>query len=961
MPVVTDPHFLLMYGLDESGPLSVRANSGSLGTAQDLSAVQSSGTDGIPPITDDRGGKAADIFVTRTGYTTAFRALRGTQATGSVHTAAPAYPKAAAANDFAYGIRCQYRAGNTGGGALETEMIFSLIGVANPGAWWGLAFVPNDPTTPTAAKLRIYFMGSNESVDAISYTTSGGPPTDYLLPNEWYRVIVRVFYSGTGARVKVYVYRESTGVTYTFTKNADCTTSNEVSWLATTDNAVTVGYIAVSSTHSIYAGYVDECWLYDDPYSDTDAITDVAGGFQVPWVEPSYLISDADVHVAYANEEQSFPKPRQLTVGALNPRHDVGVFCKRFRVKYLGWRASRPFAIRRVDVRFDTIGPWGSKRNIDVTHDPLTAGLVRLPGQLPSGVVTDVRNVEFTGRGPRRRRGFKKRRSVDTSVTYAHNGFWSWRNSSDVLYMAYKAGTKLYAETGSSASQIDTGWQLHERPVTGVLDNRLILIAPSRRKSWRGSATAVESFGIATPAAPTAALAAGTLTGTFYYAYTEYDPTTGDESAPGILAASISPVAQGVTLTLAAISTDTRFSQRRIYRTVNGGAAPNLFLIATIATATSHTDSGSVDGSTPVGRIVTSAGALVEYITGNPPASFVGCCVHLNRMFYWQGNTLYWTPENEPQRFSTTDSLTAEAPIKAVVSLGYRLIVFTTHTVEIVESDFVRDGNGLCTIRRNVVSRDVGCPSPYAPVVYDDDLYWIDRRGIYKLVGDRVVKISDAITNLFPYLNVGYAGFISGGINHFRGQIWWACPFATIQEDNTRFQTVIVLRPGEQPNWTLHEAEISFLGQFDDDLNGIRFGVIDHLGEFKEYESYEGDGAQGTDSGIEDVDGISTIAGNVITVSPSPGWTVNEHRGKGVILRDVSTGEIYYHPISANAAATFTVIGTPNAALAALDGYYIGGMRAYVEVAEQDYGTKNDKKITSMQTELDDLTQGRFI
>ena len=52
-----------------------------------------------------------------------------------------------------------------------------------------------------------------------------------------------------------------------------------------------------------------------------------------------------------------------------------------------------------------------------------------------------------------------------------------------------------------------------------------------------------------------------------------------------------------VTLTLDAVNSDTRFSQRRIYRTTNGGSPPSLFLIATISTATSYNDTGAADGS----------------------------------------------------------------------------------------------------------------------------------------------------------------------------------------------------------------------------------------------------------------------------------------------------------------------------------------------------------------------------
>jgi hypothetical protein len=545
----------------------------------------------------------------------------------------------------------------------------------------------------------------------------------------------------------------------------------------------------------------------------------------------------------------------------------------------------------------------------------------------------------------------------------AINAFYSWRDSNDVLYRLYKVGSKLYAETGASAAQLDTGWPQLEAVVGAVLDNRLVLVSGTRRRTWRGDNSVIESFGVTTPAAPTAALAAGTLTGTYYYAYTEYDPTTGDESGPGILVTPVSPAAQGVTLTLAAVSSDTRFSQRRIYRTTAGGSPPDLFLIDTITSATSYTDSGEVDGTTPVGRIVTSDGDLVEYFTGSPPEDFVGCAVHMNRMLYWYGNKLFWTPEYEPQRWTEADSITTDAPIRAVISVGFRAVVLTTHTVEIVETDFIRDGTGIIIPRRTVVSRDVGAAGPWSPVlVRDDELYWLDRRGIYRLVGDKVVKVSGLIDNLFRYLNTGYAGFISGAYNHIRNQVWWSCPFASIQEDNTRLQTTIVLQPGDSPRWSLFQLEASYVAQFDDDLNGIRFGIIDHLGCFKEMESFEGDGAEGNESTTtEDDDGISSISGNTITVTPSPGWTTNEHRGKAVVCRDVDTGDIFYYLITSNGADSLTVVDTPDSSLESGDGFYLGGMRAFIEIAEQDFGTPNKKRVSRLSTQFDDLTQGRFV
>lgn len=970
MPVITDPAFLLLYGLDESGPTAIRANSGSLGDDHELTPWQASGTDGIPSVDDGNGGKAAYLDAAYPSpyntFTTAQRALRGPTSLGSAHTAKPALPIASASDDFAFGARVKWVGGETdGGGANEMLMVFGLSVSAGNLVQWGIGVQPQGAGNPqTDGKIRIALAGTFFTVGGAGYTEGGAPAAQYFLPDRWWRILVRVFFSATGYKFKVYAYDETAGVTYTFENNSVFATDYQASFNSSPDARIFVGIDSGASNPISFYGQIDNCWLYDSPMSDTDAGNFLNSGFTIPWNEPTYRVADHDVRVTWGNEAAIFPKPRQLPVGGLAAEHPVQVNCERFRVKYQGFRPGRPHSIRRMDAMFDTIGRQSSRSGHTHKYDNLSLGLMRIPGALPSGALVDVRDMEFSGTGARRRRGFRVRRNVSTSFEYAANAFGSWRDSADSLFMFYKVGDKLYAETGSGATQIDSGWNQTQLPVFAALDNRMIIVSAGRRKSWRGSGSAVESFGVATPAAPTAIAAAGTLTGTFYYAYTEYDPTTGDESGPAILVTPITLAAEGATLTLAAVSSDTRFSQRRIYRTVANGAPPDLFLIATITSATSHTDSGATDGTVPVGRVLMSDDTLVGYFTGAAPQDFVGCVSHLGRMFYWYANKLYWTPEGEPMRWFATDFITADGPITAAVSRAGRLILYTRKTVELIESDFVRDGTGVPQIRRSVLTFNVGCPGPHAVCEAGfEDVFWIDRRGVYTLNGDRVEKVSHVIDNLFPYINSGYSRYISSGYNHIRNQVWFACPFANIQDDNTRSQTIIVMHLGSTPyKWSLYRMEASFVGQFDDDLNGVRFGLIDHLGVFKECESFEGDGAEGNESfTTEDDDGIQSISGSVITVSGTPGWTSGALRGFGVVLRDVSTGAIYYYTISTNGTNTLTIVGTPNANLAALDGYYIGGMLGEMEIAEQDFGSSQTKHVTQMKHEFDDLTAGRFV
>lgn len=969
MPIaVTDPAFKFVYGLDASAPGANAPNSGSLGATHDLSVYQASGTSGIPRVDDGRGGKAANLDPSPgTPYTSTRRAFRGTAFTGSAHPARIALPISSASDDWSYGVRFQWSGETDGAGANEQQVIFCLADTTLSVFAWALSIVPETNANPnTQGRLHVRYGSNSDEISGAGWTTSGGPDSYYIKVGRWYRALIRFFFDGSGYQIKLYLYDESTGTTYTFVTNgADITSNYSASFNAGTNAYLSLGIDNDVSNPESIRGYVDEAWIYDSPMSDTDASQFVVGGLTVPWTEPNYRVADHDVRVsALFDKGTTFPLPRQLPAGQAVAKHVAGVNFQRLRLRYEGYRPGRPFGIRRIDAKFDTLGPWSAQRGRVFAYDRLNQGLARVPGRLPPGVCVDVRNVEFSETGCRRRRGFRIRRNVASDFDFAMNQVWTWRDSSDVLYRLYKVGDTLYADDGSTSLQVDTGWGSVDQAVAQAFDNRLWVISSQRRKSWRGSNTGVESFGIADAAAPTLAAAAGTLTGVYYYLYTEYDPITGDESG-GTVSSSITLAAQGATLTMAAVNSDTRFSQRKIYRTTAGGSTPNLFHIATITSATSYTDSGAADGTTQIGVVTGEEGVIRGFISGNPPATFIGCCVHQNRMFYWTaGNRFYWTEAGEGMRFYSGASETTEYPITAIISRGYQVIVFTSKTVEIFESDWGRDDIGNYSIRRTVISRTVGAPGPHAIVDQDDQVHWFDRRGIYRLVGDQFLKVSGKIDNLFLYLNSGYARYISGAYNHLRNQIWWVAPFGAIQDDNTRMQTVIVLHmdnPNE-PKWTIHQVECCFITQFDDDQNGVRFGGMDHLGCFKEFETYEGDGAEGNEATTtEDDDGIASISGSTITVSPSPGWTTNEHRGKAVVLRDTTTGALFYYPIASNGSDSLGIVGTPDSSLGAGDGYYVGGMRAYIELAEQDMDTPNRKVVRDLSTEFDMLTLGRFI
>ncbi len=967
----TSPSMILLFGLDESGATATRANAGALGSAHDMAPTTDSADplpgEGVPSTNDGKGGRAAVIQQEPTGYIDEWRVLEGLEAAIDVpHPARPEMPILSAANDWAMGCRFRWISPYTEGISDEDFQGLWTFGKDNSVPWIGIGFRANDDTDETqGAHIAIHggpAVGSENVLEAGDWSATGSPDPEYIVADEWYRVLVRVYFNATGYIWKIYVYKESTGETFTFTytgadKTGDYNGSNEVRWRG--------GYRSDGSLSSAYTcayADLDDCWLYRAPMSDDDATSFVQAGLSIPWTEPDYHREAHEVYSAVTKENASYPPMRALPSGCTIARHPVDVLCQEIRCRIEGWKAGQPWALRAVDFIFDPAGPFGSQRARQGERPQLDVGVWRTPGQKPWGAAEDSANVEYTFNGPRRRRGFKIRRDVDsTQPDQSFCGFWSWRSYADELYWLFKKATKLYYDTGGGASVLSTGWSASETPATFFLDNRLVILSSSKRGMWDGG-IALQTFGAAAPASLSAAAGAGgTLNATYIYAVTLYDPLTGDETGP-IVSNSVTPSTQKVTLTLPATAPETRYTQYRIYRTAAGGSAPNFFYIKSATVAASVDDTGEVDGTDLVDQVNDSSGTFLGYITAAAPDTFALGIAHKERAIYAKGGTnperVYVYEPNEPLRNYASQWFAADGPVRALASWQGRVVIFTDNTVEIVESDFARDADGNLNLNRTVISRSVGALGHLSVIAFQGRIFWMDRRGVFTLQGTEAVPVSDRIADLFPYMNTNLGDRIVGGWNHITRTLWWTLPLSERQDDSSMLQTQFVMPLSDPNKWWFHELEATFVGQFDDDLNGQRFGCIDHAGIFKELESYEGDGQQGNETGTyEDDDGISSISERTVTVAGSPGWTTNEHRGKGVVLRDAVTTLLYYYTIRTNTADTFTVDRTINAILAASDGYYIGAFPAWVQFAGHDFGSPNRKVVRQIQYTLADLTK----
>lgn len=969
----------LIYGFDETQIKAVRANDGEAGDDFDLVTYTQETTpgDGLAVFSDDKGGRCVYLGNTATGGGSwDHHTLRSASYTHP-HAASP-IPPAVAGAGYAVGWRFKWVSPYHDENAADIDafQVWAYGTSSSVKPQMGLQL--NDATTPTAARLNMVLPGFSPITDLSATSTTTGSPASYPIAKDlWYRVVVRHWFNVTGHVWKVWLFEESTGTTYTWTySGADNTTFTDT--FLTPSPLSThwrMGQVDPTNDPDNVTVYLDNFWYYDTYATDAEIEDVIVNGINIQWAPPTVRRAEHVVYSAVTDQNRSFPKTRALATGTTIGRHPVGVFCQAPRIRVEGWRPGRPWLLRTVDAVFDPAGPYGSQTARKGERMNLTLGVWRTPGIKPPGACEDARDVEFTHEGPRRRKGFRVRRDTGDTNIRGFNQFWTFRDFGDELYRLYKAGSAMYAEDGAQANSISTGWSSNEAVSGFQFDGRLVLLSATKQRTWDGTLTALQTLGGAAPGSISpAASSGGTLNGTYYYAATWYDPTSGDETG-GIISASVSPSTQKVRLTLPASTAapDTRYTQFRIYRTAVGGSAPNLFFTATVtatAGSTVYDDTGDADGTTLIGQVLDSSGTFLGYITGTPPDTFSIGCVHQERVVYARGSTyperVYIGEPGEIARWYSSQWFAADGPVRAVASWGSRLVVFTDNTVELVESDFIRNADGQLDLNRTVISRSIGCIGANAVISFGGQLYWMDSRGIYRMEGGRAVEVSDRIRDLFPWVNGNVGDRIAGAWNHISNTLVWTVPCAALQEDSNRMQTQFVMDLETPDRWTIFGLDASFVGQFDDDRNGIRFGAIDMVGVFKELETYEGDGAEGNetftteDEGTDDYAGspagILSVADKVVTVYGSPGWATNELRGMQVVLRDRSTGLLYRYLIAANDGTTFTTERQVSANLGEGDGYYIGGIPAFCQFAAHDFGSANRKTIQQVQYELADLT-----
>lgn len=138
--------------------------------------------------------------------------------------------------------------------------------------------------------------------------------------------------------------------------------------------------------------------------------------------------------------------------------------------------------------------------------------------------------------------------------------------------------------------------------------------------------------------APSLTTQAGSLTATNYtYVYTFYDPTTGWESSPSAVSATVSPTSEDVVCTMATECDKEGVTKKRLYRTIDNGELPHRLIDADIDLATATYTDDTADGDLSL----TAAPSSLDH---DPPPDtvFVGA-FHQNRLWLVSGNEVWYS------------------------------------------------------------------------------------------------------------------------------------------------------------------------------------------------------------------------------------------------------------------------------------------------------------------------------
>ena len=155
---------------------------------------------------------------------------------------------------------------------------------------------------------------------------------------------------------------------------------------------------------------------------------------------------------------------------------------------------------------------------------------------------------------------------------------------------------------------------------------------------------------------------------------------------------------------------------------------------------------GPGSGQTITASLISQPGTCI--------ASFAG------RVWISNGRTLYYTAAGTNNDFITTSSgnivfndSTLIGNITQLVSANNFLYVFGTDSINVISDVRINSSTGATLLTNTNISASVGTDLPYAMMPYFRSIVFMNRYGVYALVGSTTSKLSDALDGVFPYID----------------------------------------------------------------------------------------------------------------------------------------------------------------------------------------------------------------
>lgn len=155
---------------------------------------------------------------------------------------------------------------------------------------------------------------------------------------------------------------------------------------------------------------------------------------------------------------------------------------------------------------------------------------------------------------------------------------------------------------------------------------------------------------------------------------------------------------------------------------------------------------GAGSGQTITASLISQPGTSI--------ASFAG------RVWIANDRTLYYTAAGTNNDFITTSSgnivfndSTLIGNITQLISANNFLYVFGTDSINVISDVRINSSTGATLLTNTNISASVGTDLSYAMMPYFRSIVFMNRYGVYALVGSTTSKLSDALDGVFPYID----------------------------------------------------------------------------------------------------------------------------------------------------------------------------------------------------------------